>query len=119
MAIPFRDMFWLAGALELAIGIACLRGTKMVFQTALVAWLATIMVVYRFGLYWVDYKGYCNCLGNLTGVLHIPPHAAESVMKIVLTYLLMGSYAALLHIWIQKRRGLPQPISSSEAVASN
>jgi hypothetical protein len=40
----------------------------------------------------------CKCLGNLTDAIHIPPQTAESVMKITLAYLLVGSYVTLFYI---------------------
>jgi cbb3-type cytochrome oxidase subunit 3 len=41
-------------------------------------------------------------LGNLTDALHIPPQAADTAMKIILAYLLIGSYATLFWLWRQR-----------------
>jgi hypothetical protein len=61
-------------------------------------------LVYRLGLWWMDWHRPCNCLGNLTDALHISPQAADNVMKVLLAYLLIGSYALLSWHWRQKQR---------------
>jgi hypothetical protein len=94
--ITFRALFLGAGLLEFVIGLECLRPGNAVWRAGLVAWLASSFVVYRLGLIWVGYHGACPCAGTLTGALHISPHAADTIMKIVLLYLLVGSYGCLL-----------------------
>jgi hypothetical protein len=66
------------------------------------AWLSTSFLIYRFGLVWAGYHKPCPCLGNLTDALHIPPQTADTAMKIILAYLLIGSYATLFWLWRQK-----------------
>ena len=80
----------------------------------LVVWLATSFLVYRIGLVWVGYKKPCPCLGNLTDALHIPPQTADTAMKIILAYLLIGSYATLFWLWRQRKK----TVSSSVGAAS-
>ena len=41
-------------------------------------------------------------MGNLTDALHIPPQTADTAMKIILAYLLIGSYASLFWLWRQR-----------------
>jgi cbb3-type cytochrome oxidase subunit 3 len=36
--------------------------------------------------------------------LHIPPQTADTAMKIILAYLLIGSYATLFWLWRQQKR---------------
>jgi cbb3-type cytochrome oxidase subunit 3 len=43
-------------------------------------------------------------MGNLADALHIPPQIADTAMKIILAYLLIGSYATLFWLWRQKRK---------------
>jgi hypothetical protein len=101
-AIPFRYLFLGCGALELVIAMICFFGKRSELGTGLVAWLATDFVLYRVGLLWIGYHKPCSCLGNLTDALHIPPDTADAVMKGVLGYLLVGSYATL--IWLARQR---------------
>jgi hypothetical protein len=38
-------------------------------------------------------------LGNLADALHIPPNVADGALKIILLYLLIGSYGNLFRVW--------------------
>jgi hypothetical protein len=106
LGIPFGTVFWIVGGIETVVAFFCFFGKSPVLQTGLVAWLATNFVVYRIGLKWVGYHKPCSCLGNLTDSLHISPEAADTAMKVVLGYLLIGSYGMLFWLWRQKRRSV-------------
>jgi hypothetical protein len=45
-------------------------------------------------------------MGNLTDALHISPQVADTAIKIILVYLLLGSYAALFWLWLQRKKAL-------------
>lgn len=115
--IPFRAMFWTAGGIEAAIALFCLFAKNLVIPASLVSWLSTTFVIYRIGLVSVGYHKPCPCLGNLTDALHIPPQTADTGMKIILAYLLIGSYGSLLWLWTQHRRAA-QPIKLQEPTVS-
>jgi hypothetical protein len=104
LKIPFRILFWAVGGLEIVVGLICLLGSKWRLQTGLVAWLATMFLVYRLGLLWIGYQRLCPCLGNLTDALHLPVHYAEMAMKIILGYLLIGSYGIVIYQWWNGRK---------------
>jgi hypothetical protein len=99
LEIRFLALFLGVGLLELLIGLECLRPGSAVWRAGLVAWLATSFVIYRLGLIWVGYHGACPCAGTLTGALHISPHAADTILKLVLGCLLVGSYTCLHFAW--------------------
>ncbi|MBI3849679.1 MAG: hypothetical protein HY298_05230 [Verrucomicrobia bacterium] len=40
-----------------------------------------------------------TCLGHLTDALHMSPQTADELMKVILAYLLIGSYALLQYQW--------------------
>jgi len=101
IGIPFRHLLLLVGLLELCIAFFCLFTDKRQFSLLAVTWLATNFVVYRVGLWWMGWHRPCGCLGNLTDLLGISPHTADTIMKLVLAYLLIGSYGFLLWRWIQ------------------
>jgi hypothetical protein len=100
----FRHLFQVVAALELAVAASCLRTNQVGFSTGLVAWLATTFIAYRLGLLWVGWHRPCSCLGNLTDALHIPPQTADNAMKVILAYLLIGSYASLFWLWRQRKK---------------
>jgi hypothetical protein len=101
--IQFRDLFRIVGSAEAAVALFCFFSKQSWLASGLVAWLATSFVAYRLYLIGVGYHRPCNCLGNLTDALHIPPGAADIIMKVVLGYLFLGSYASLFWLWKQNR----------------
>jgi hypothetical protein len=104
--IPFRHLLCIVAAIELIIAAICFFGKNQKLQAGLIAMLATNFILYRFALYWQGYFKTCNCLGNLTDALHIPPQTADTTMKIILAYLLIGSYASLFWVWRQRKKAI-------------
>jgi len=103
LKISFQRLFQIVGSLELVVALFCYFGRWPRLQTALVGWLATSFLIYRIGLNWVGYNKPGSCLGNLTDALHVAPQTADTIMKIVLVYLLVGSYASLCWLWKKPR----------------
>jgi hypothetical protein len=106
IGLSFHRLLLIAGIVELIIGCLCLFTKKIKLSNLLVAWLSTCFTVYRIGLWAINWRRPCHCLGNLTDTLHISPQTADAAMKIILAYLLIGSYAALFWLWRQKRKEL-------------
>lgn len=116
--ISFRHIFYAAAVAELSVAAICLFNKNRELQAGLIAMLATNFMLYRLGLYWQGYRSPCPCLGNLTDTLHIPPQTADTAMKIILGYLLIGSYTTLFWLWKGKRETRFTPPSSTEATKS-
>ena len=104
LGIQFRHLMLAVGVAELAIAVVCLFSKANKLATMLVAWMATNFLVYRLGLWWMDWHRSCGCLGNLMDALHISPQMAENLVKVLLAYLLIGSYALMLYQWRKGRR---------------
>jgi Methylamine utilisation protein MauE len=101
--VKFGPLMLAVGLVEIGIAVVCFFGKRQTLALLLVAWLSTSFVIYRLGLWWIDWHRPCNCLGNLTDALHLSPQAADNIMKVVLAYLLIGSYGLLLWQWRQRR----------------
>jgi hypothetical protein len=101
LGLPFRELLLAVGVVEIAIAWFCFFGKRPVLTTTLVAWFATNLLLYRVGLSWVGWHKPCSCLGNLTDTLHLSPQTADNIMKVVLAYLLIGSYGLLISQWRQ------------------
>lgn len=99
----FRHLLLAAGILEIAIAVICFVASQIRVSNYLVAWFSTSLLSYRLGTWYLGWKRQCPCLGTLTDALHISPQSADTAMKIVLTYLLIVSYASLLWLWWQRR----------------
>jgi hypothetical protein len=103
IGIPFRQLLLLVGLLELFIAFFCLFTERRRFSVLAVGWIATDFLVYRLGLWFIGWHRPCGCMGNLTDLLHISPQLADNTMKVVLAYLLVGSYGILLWEWRRRR----------------
>lgn len=99
IGITFGQLMLLVGVAEIAIALVCFFSKRQPLAFGLVAWLSTNFVIYRLGLWWMGWHRPCNCLGNLTDALHISPQTADNISKVVLAYLLIGSYGFLFWKW--------------------
>ena len=104
--VSFRHIFWVAGLIELFIALVCFLDVNILYQTWIVACLATNFVFYRIGLVLIGWHKPCSCMGNLIDFLHIPPQTADTAMKIILAYMLFGSYGTLFWLWRQNRKAV-------------
>ena len=104
VGIPFGRLMLVVGLLEVVIAAVCLlrKGEKL--PLLLLAWLATSFAVYRIGLWWMGWHRPCGCMGSLTTALHLSDQAADNITKVVLAYLLIGSYGLLVRQWRQERK---------------
>jgi hypothetical protein len=102
IGIKFGQLMLAVGAAEIAIALVCFFSKRQTLALGLVAWMSTNFVLYRLGLWWMNWKSPCGCLGNLTDALHISPVVADNIMKVLLTYLLIGSYGLLMWQWKQR-----------------
>jgi hypothetical protein len=102
--IPFRWMFCIGGIVEMAVAYVCFFSKNIGLRAALVAVLSTNFVLYRLGLWLVGWHRPCPCLGSLTDALRISSQNADAIMKIILAYLLFGSYTILFWRWQQKSK---------------
>jgi hypothetical protein len=99
IGIKFGQLMSLVGLVEIVIALVCFFSKRQILALTLVAWISTNFAVYRLGLWWMNWHRPCNCLGNLTDALHISPQTADNIMKVVLAYLLIGSYGLLFLHW--------------------
>jgi hypothetical protein len=101
--IQFRYLLRIAAVLELGVAFCCFIG-KSVASVRLVAWLTTVLMIYRIGLKLVGYKTPCACLGNLTDALRISPQSADLLSMLVLAYLFAGSVSMLVYLRVSARK---------------
>lgn len=117
-AFLFRDLFRLVSVVEIVIAAVCLFSRRIWFSAGLLAWLATGFLIYRLVLLSAGYRRPCPCLGNLTDMLHISPQTADTAMKIILGYMLLGAYATLFWLWRGNRK-LSMVVSTSTAAGKS
>jgi hypothetical protein len=113
LGITFRNLMLVAGSTELGVALVCWFGKDRRLNAGLVALLATNFLAYRIGLWLMNWKRPCTCLGNLTDALHISPSTGDLIMKVALAYLLIGSYA--LFLWFLKKPQVALPAGGDPA----
>ena len=118
LIIPFRQVLLIVGTVELGIACFCYFSKKAYVSAVLVAWLTTGFLVYRFGLMWIGYHKPCKCLGNLTDAIQMNPATADSAMKFLAAYLLIGSYVSVLFLWsLQRSASTTSALADTRAVS--
>lgn len=95
VGISFHHLILWTGILELIIAGVCLLNRHCALQVILIAWLATVFLIYRLALMFIGWRTPCHCLGYLTDAIRMDPQRADMIMKAVLGYLLLGSYTLL------------------------
>jgi hypothetical protein len=101
------QMMTLSAILELCVAIILIRKLDLVFQFTTLLGLSCIFLFYRLGLAWISPNEPCKCYGRATDWLHISTQTADTVMKIILAYLLIGSCATLFWLWRQRKKTIP------------
>jgi hypothetical protein len=105
--IQFNYLLLTVGLIELCVGWLCMkyaRCARLGTQTAIVlAGLSTNLLVYRIGLEYLHWQRPCPCLGNLTDGIGLSLRVVNIVLKVIVAYLLSGSYITLLWFWRQRK----------------
>lgn len=112
--VTFNNLILTAGIVEFIIACICIFSNRITLRAGLLAILSTNLLFYRFGLYLVGYHRPCICMGTFTASLHISEQTADTIMKIFLAYMFIGSYATLFWLWRQPKK----TVSSAIGVAS-
>lgn len=107
--MQFSHLMLMAGLLEIVLGLYCLFGRARIINISLIAWLSTFILAYRHALWWVDWQRPCKCLGNFTDAIHLSPQNAEAIMKVILGYLILGSYLMLCLHWRRHAKMISSP----------
>jgi predicted neutral ceramidase superfamily lipid hydrolase len=102
--VHFGYLILTVGLVELIIAATCLSIKSQLLALSLIAWMATNLFLYRAGLWWIGWVRPCSCLGNLADSLHITPQTANNCLKLILAYLLIGSYGSLFWLWRQRKK---------------
>jgi predicted RNA-binding Zn-ribbon protein involved in translation (DUF1610 family) len=105
IGIPLRYAVLLVGTIELLVALICLFGKQVGLQLGWLAWLATNYVVYRIGLFTMHCHAQATCIGSLADPLHLSRGMTGFIMAFLPVYLLLGSYAAVIWLWLKHGMG--------------
>jgi DNA-directed RNA polymerase subunit RPC12/RpoP len=102
LGISLRFALLIIGGIELTFAMICLFGSNIRLQAGLMAWLATCFVLFWLGILWMHCHLQGTCLGSLNDPLNLSRGAIGYVIRFLPICLLLGSYAALFHLWFAK-----------------
>lgn len=102
-----RELVMISGSFEIAIAAFIVFSERLssLSKTVVIAWLATLFVMYRVGLRWEGEHLPCNCLGNIGALLRLSVNQTEALSGLILLYLLTFSYGYILYTEIMRRKG--------------
>ena len=106
LMISMRNIFWIAGIIELGVAMVCLFGKQVGLKVILLCWLTMTLAVYQLGFSWNgDNRGVGAYLASMADTFGITSNTTYWLLKIVFLYLLIGSSIALLWLWREGTRG--------------
>jgi len=109
-----RSTLLVAGMLEVVVAVFLLVQRRAILSLAAIAWLSTLFVLYRVGLWSMDFHAPCRCLGGAADWLGIAPEHVSTFSLVTLAYFMCGSYALLGHLLLPgARRRLADCLPSS------
>ena len=110
LILRMRHVMIIAGVTEFALGIFLLLRRTISLQLGLIAWIASVFVLYRLGLWMKGAPRPCGCLGTVIDSLPLDPKTVEYTMQGLAAYLLVGS----LSLWFVLARS-----NRSRAIGAN
>jgi len=100
--ISFRTLGFGVGAVEIIVSLFCFRKLRIDLSLRLVAWIASLIALYRLLLASSGWAVPCLCLGSLTGAVGLSFKTANLITGSLLTYLLVGSYSFVAFQWAKE-----------------
>lgn len=94
-----RYVFMGVGLLEFVVCAVCVGRSSSLLSVKLIAWMATNFLMYHVTLFLMGWQQPCACLGYLTSAFHIAPRVGDFLVRMLVAYLLIGSYLVLLISW--------------------
>lgn len=99
-----RQAFLAVGLLELGLAGYLMFGKNIKLQLLALAWLTTNFAAYRFVIWWGNIAKPCGCLGNAMDWFPWLMKHQDSLMKCLLTFMLVGAYGFLWADWRNTKR---------------
>jgi hypothetical protein len=97
VGIPLGRVILIVSIVEVLVAIFCFsRHVPTKIKLSVLAGISLGFLGYRLGLWFIEWKHLCNCMGSLAGALHITDVTADNIMKCIPAYLLLGSFGLLL-----------------------
>lgn len=111
-----RLVILLVAIIEIVVVFLLLTHRSPAFKLTLVIWLSSVFLMYRSGLWLVDYHAPCSCLGLSIDWLPLDPDLLNWLLLTTLLYFLVGGVTLLKRtLALDVHRGFPCSESSPAA----
>src|SRR5205085_8891716 len=94
--ISNRALLLSAGIVELLLAAYLLASKDSLMGLKAIAFLTSLIAIYRLGLVLLRTTKPCGCLGTLTQAIHLSPENADRIMKTILCFMAIGSITFLI-----------------------
>jgi hypothetical protein len=98
ISLPWRDVFYLVAGLELLSSVFLLVGSCRPWKLVLTIWIASTLLVYRFGLWSSGGANLFSYIGNLNRIA-IAPKTLDGLFWGMVSYMILGSCGFLTLDW--------------------
>ena len=95
VGVTYAQLILWLGVAELIVAALSLYSKTQRVSLRLIAGMATSFLGYRVLLWYTHSPRPCACMGHLADPLGLSPETADTIMKVVLAYLLVGSYVTV------------------------
>lgn len=99
-----RQVLVFVGFVECFILGYVLLGSSLRSKCLLLLWLSSSFVLYRLGIWLMLSVKPCPCLGTLTERLAVKPSTIDSVLKLIIAYIFIGSACCLISDWLRGKQ---------------
>jgi hypothetical protein len=104
LGLSYRLLLASVGCIEIVLALYLIFGQGVYLKSLSLTWLATCFISYRLLKLAFGIQQPCSCFGSVTDAIHITPAIADTAIKIILVYLLIGSYGSLFWLWRQHKK---------------
>jgi hypothetical protein len=116
LSISNKWLFISSAGLDLGLSAFLLMSNRQTAKLIVLAWFATDVIIYRFGIRHVGGIYLLSCIGNITNKDLILPRALNVILWIFLCYILVVSYGVLAIKWLSRRRQISTEERSAHRV---
>jgi len=102
LGLPIRYAVLLVGGFELLVALVCLFGRRLGLKLVSLALATVIYLFYWIGLFMMHCHPQTTCIGSLTDPLRLAHGTIGIISEFLPAYLALGSYSALLWLFIVK-----------------
>jgi hypothetical protein len=99
--LKFKFLLLLVVNIELLVVVGCVFIRKTRNKLIAITWLSGCFLLYKVGIYAVDWKPSCNCLGFLSDLLSLSDHHA-GIISTIISIIMFSS--GIIAIYIHKTK---------------